>query len=145
MTYQPKSAGKMADFEILKFWSSVSPCILSQICTYCCKDLVTAYCLYLGKNWILKRHLFSNRFYYTHLVAMGLPSRGTRALHTKYYCRMSSLTYTSSTCDKDLKNWKNSPLFLSNLYSEVDLEGPARSVWHCIPRIHNSIKSHQPT
>ena len=40
MTYQPKSVGKMADFETLTAFISLNS---SQMCTHYCKDLVTGY------------------------------------------------------------------------------------------------------
>ena len=46
MTYQPKSVGKMADFETLILHISLDS---SQIFAHFCKDLVTGYCLYLEK------------------------------------------------------------------------------------------------
>ena len=48
MTYQPKSVGKMADFETLTLCISLNS---SQMCSYVCKHLVTGYCLYLLKFW----------------------------------------------------------------------------------------------
>ena len=48
MTYQPKSAGKMADFEQLTLCISVNS---SQICIYFCKDLVKGCCHDLVKKF----------------------------------------------------------------------------------------------
>ena len=42
MMYQPKSVGKMVDFEKLALSISLNS---NQICTYFCKDLVTGYSL----------------------------------------------------------------------------------------------------
>ena len=47
MTCQPKSVGKMVDFEILTLSVSLNS---SEMCTYICKDLVTWFRLYLVKN-----------------------------------------------------------------------------------------------
>ena len=68
MMYQPRSVGKMADFETLAHCISLNS---SQMCTYFCKDYVTGCCLYLVKNSTPKCYPFSNRFQYPHLVVMG--------------------------------------------------------------------------
>ena len=51
MTYQPKSAGKMVDFESLTLFISLNS---SQVCTYFCKDLVTE----CSKNPVLGNKVF---------------------------------------------------------------------------------------
>ena len=80
----PINAGKMADYETLTL------CVFpnsSQMCTYFCKDLVIGYCLYLAKI----RFPTIIRFYYSHLVAMGLMSREIRV-----YCLFYSLAFALS-------------------------------------------------
>ena len=72
VTYQPKSVGKMADFETLSLCISLNS---SKVCTYFFKDLVTGYCLCRLKNSIASRHPFSNRFCYPRLATMGLTLR----------------------------------------------------------------------
>ena len=74
-TCQPKSVGKMADFENLNF--SICP-NSSQLCIFFCKALVTGYWLHVGKNSIPNCHPFSNWFCYRHFVTMGLTSREIR-------------------------------------------------------------------
>ena len=81
MTYQPKSVGKMADFETLILRISLNA---SQMYTYFCKHIVTGYCLYLVKISIPNHHPFSNRIYCPHLLAMGLMSREIRELPGLY-------------------------------------------------------------
>ena len=75
ITYQPKSVGKMADFETLALCISL---ISSQICIYFWKDLVTGYYLYLVTIPIPNCYQFLNWSYFLHLVAMGLMSHEIR-------------------------------------------------------------------
>ena len=72
MTQEPKSVGKMADFEILTICISLHS---DQMCIYFSKDLVTWYCLYLVKNSILDRLSFANWYNNPQLVAKVLTLR----------------------------------------------------------------------
>ena len=69
MTYQPRSIGKMEDFETLTFLNS------SQMHTCFCKDVVTGYCLYLVNDSIFQPSSFFKLIFFPHLVAMDLASR----------------------------------------------------------------------
>ena len=71
MTYQPKSAGKMADFKTLTLSISLNS---SQMCTYFRKDVVTDYCLCLIKNPNPDPHSFSKLILLPKPCCYGLES-----------------------------------------------------------------------
>ena len=74
MTYQPKSVGKMADFETLTLCISLNS---SQMGSCFSKDLGTVYRPYLVKIRLQPSSVFK-MIYYPQAVAMGITSREIR-------------------------------------------------------------------